>query len=308
MWVRLAASIRLSRGLVLVLLAGCSPSEGGPLASAGTEANEGASSSETSRGLPPWRSTTTSDGASTQGSAGESPVEPAGFEPDPAWDRWEVRFPDYEVPVRETTYACYGMSFTPEQMLHVVAFEAIIDDPAVVHHMILSRTSEPMDLVEPCYPSPEGAIEAQWGWAPGVEPLVVPPQAGFLVGDEPGPVHYVLQIHYDNPGLQTGHIDASGVNLYYTKELRPQHAGVALLGDVANLVIPPGQPDWETIHFCSGDSTRLLMQQPAHVFASWLHAHLIGKSLWTDHLRGGEKLGELGRHDPYRFENQRFEP
>jgi hypothetical protein len=48
--------------------------------------------------------------------------------------------------------------------------------------------------------------------------------------------------------------------------------------------------------------------EPIHVYGSWLHAHEIGQSLWTDHIRDGEKIGEVGRHDPYDFGRQHVEP
>jgi hypothetical protein len=50
------------------------------------------------------------------------------------------------------------------------------------------------------------------------------------------------------------------------------------------------------------------MTGPSQVFGSWLHAHELGKSLWTEQFRDGALLGELGRHDPYAFDAQRVEP
>jgi hypothetical protein len=128
------------------------------------------------------------------------------------------------------------------------------------------------------------------------------------VGQEPGLVHYVLQIHYDNADGHAEIVDRSGMDVYTTTELRAQDAAIFALGDVASLVIPPGEPRWPTVFRCGSEATSVLLREPIHVFGSWLHAHQLGESLWSEHHRDGVKLGELGRHDPYDFANQRFEP
>jgi hypothetical protein len=244
------------------------------------------------------------DGSSSSGGAEDS----GPFVPDPGWGRWEVRFPGYAVPADDTTYVCATTSFTLEQLAHVVAFEAVIDDATVVHHMILGRALEPLEGVQPCYPAAPGVL-MQWGWAPGIAPLALPEAAGFLVGQDAGSeVHFTLQIHYDNPRQESGHVDSSGVNVYFTHDLRLHNASVFSLGDVAGLAIPAGQSSFETIHHCNEELTSQYFSNPIHVFGSWLHAHRLGAALWTDHRRDGAKLGEVGRHDPYDFDLQHVEP
>mmetsp|Transcript_30630 Transcript_30630/g.93616 ORF Transcript_30630/g.93616 Transcript_30630/m.93616 type:complete len:738 (-) Transcript_30630:145-2358(-) len=72
-------------------------------------------------------------------------------------------------------------------------------------------------------------------WAPGGEPLAMPPEAGFRVG--PGSVVSLrLEVHYNNPGLIADQVDNSGISLYYTRELRPHDAGMALLGDFTGFI------------------------------------------------------------------------
>lgn len=238
--------------------------------------------------------------ATTQG-------DPEAFSPDPSWDRWEIRAPGYTVPTNRTTYVCFGMTFTVTELRYIVAFAPVIDQGAVVHHMMLSQLAEPLDELEPCYPGPPAAI-VKWGWGPGGGPLVLPPEAGFPVARQPDLVHYALQIHYDNAAAQDGIVDHSGIDVYTTTEPREQEAAIFSVGDVDSIVIPPGQPNWPTVFKCGSESTSVLLQEPVHVFGSWLHAHRLGKSLWTEHFRDGVEIGELGRHDPYDFANQRFEP
>ncbi len=230
-----------------------------------------------------------------------------GFSPDPSWERWEIRSPGYAVPAADTTYVCFGVTFTVTELRHIVAFEPVIDQGAVVHHMLLYRSAEPLESLEPCYPGPPSAL-TQWGWGPGGEPLMLPEAAGLPVGTQPGLVHYVLQVHYENPGGMEGIVDGSGIDVYTTTELREHDASIFALGDVESLVIPPGQERWPTSFWCGSESTSALLQEPVHVFASWLHAHALGTALWTEQYRDGVQIGELGRHDPYDFGNQRFEP
>lgn len=239
-------------------------------------------------------------------SSGE-PLDP-GFVPDARWERHEVRFPSYLVPDAQTTYACASTSFTLSELEHIVAFEPAVDTPGVVHHMILGVAPEPVDGVVPCYPSAPG-VTMYWGWAPGIQPLELPAEAGMLIGDQPGGVvHFVLQIHYENSSGHAGLVDRTGINVYTTADLRPHEAGVLSVGDVAGLAIPAGYDAFETIHDCPADFTQALLSEPIHVYGSWLHAHRLGKTLWTEQLRDGALIGEVGRNDPYDFGTQYVQP
>jgi hypothetical protein len=149
------------------------------------------------------------------------------------------------------------------------------------------------------------SIEATWGWAPGSEPLLLPEEAGFMVGEESAQTHYALQIHYNNPLEEPGHIDSSGVDLYLTDEIRPYAAGGFVLGNVGGLTIPPGESAYEVVGNCD---TTASVTAPINVFASMVHAHELGRRIWTDHLRDGTRMGDLGRADPYSFNNQGFAP
>jgi hypothetical protein len=220
-------------------------------------------------------------------------------------DVWEIRANAVAVPAEETSYLCFGATMPLDGLAHVTALEPVIDDATVVHHMLLRRVAEPVGQAEPCYPEPAGST-LLWGWGPGAGAMVLPPEAGLLVGERPAE-HLALQIHYNNPLLSGGRVDDSGIAIHYTSQLRPEHAAVVGLGDVAGLVIPPGQPQWPTVHVCPAATTAAL-SQPLHVFASWLHAHELGTVLWTDHRRDGATVGELGRADPYDFGAQTLQP
>ncbi len=111
----------------------------------------------------------------------------------------------------------------------------------------------------------------------------------------------VLQIHYENAAQRDDNVDSTGINVYTTHDLRPHQASAFSVGDAAGLAIPAGQEAFGTIHYCREETTRTFFAEPVHVYGSWLHAHRIGRGLWTEQRRGGEVVGELGRNDPYDF-------
>jgi hypothetical protein len=250
--------------------------------------------------VPAPGTSTTGDDDESSGSTGE----PDGFQPDPDWEKVEIRFPDYDVPAQQTQYACVGFTLETDAIHNMVAFVPHVDDSTVTHHMVLHRTLDALggDGVFDCFDMP-GSIEVSWAWAPGVEPLVLPEEAGFVFGNEGAQTHYALQIHYDNPLEEGGHVDSSGVDIYVTDQLRPNRAGGYVLGTIDGLDIPPDESDWEVIATCDTSS----LTGPINVFASFLHAHYLGRRLWTDHERGGEMLPKLGTADPYSFDSQTLE-
>ena len=80
-------------------------------------------------------------------------------------------------------------------------------------------------------------------WAMGADAFVYPEEAGLPIGGEKFNRHVMLEVHYNNPELQSGHVDSSGINFVFTKSLRKYDAGVIELGleYTDKMAIPPGQ-------------------------------------------------------------------
>lgn len=239
------------------------------------------------------------------GSTDSDSSSTTGFVPHPDWGRFEVRFDNYTLPAQETTYACVGATMSGDQLRHVVAFEPLVDNAAVVHHMMLHTVGPDTDPLAVCYGNPDG-LWTQWGWGAGGGTLELPPEAGFLFG-ESGPQRFVLVIHYNNPLATQGIVDSSGVALHYTLDLRPQNAGVLAIGHINGINIPPGEQAWEVVSRCSAATTQVFLAEPVNIFASWLHAHRLGVRLWSDQYRDGLLIDRLGTADPYYFESQKLE-
>eukprot|EP00850_Spirogloea_muscicola_P002048 SM000007S21008 [mRNA] locus=s7:1366209:1376064:- [translate_table: standard] len=189
-----------------------------------------------------------------------------------------------------TTYTCKRFVVPFEVKRHVVGVAPLIRSsaPQTVHHMILySCTDEewaglppedPFDCIKILAP----CIRSVVGWAIGGLPFEAPPLAGLPFGPG-GNTKLVLETHYTNPTGLTGVVDNSGLALTLSDKLRKYDAGTWPIGPTIakGLRIPP-------------------------VFASLLHQHLIGKSIWTSLYRNGSFVKYINRADYYDFSFQQL--
>eukprot|EP00850_Spirogloea_muscicola_P002965 SM000011S19143 [mRNA] locus=s11:1092824:1103117:+ [translate_table: standard] len=189
-----------------------------------------------------------------------------------------------------TTYTCKRFVVPFEVKRHVVGVAPLIRSsaPQTVHHMILySCTDEewaglppgdPFDCIKILAP----CIRSVVGWAIGGLPFEAPPLAGLPFGPG-GNTKLVLETHYTNPTGLTGVVDSSGLALTLSDKLRKYDAGTWPIGPTIakGLRIPP-------------------------VFASLLHQHLIGKSIWTSLYRNGNFVQYINRADYYDFSFQQL--
>ncbi len=223
---------------------------------------------------------------------------------DPSWEKLELRFEKYEVPTDETMYTCVGFTLPAESKRHMVAFDPLVDDAAVVHHLVLYRLATPMAAgFQECFEMPD-ATEATWAWAPGSSTMILPEEAGIALGDNGTESHFALQLHYNNPLGEAGHVDSSGVVVYIAPEPRANDVGTLAIG-VYNFEIPAGEPSYEVNGVCDTTDT---LNSPINVFAGMLHLHELGRQIWTDHLRAEQRIGDVGTDTTYSFHEQKFAP
>lgn len=223
-------------------------------------------------------------------------------------EKIELRVNNFSVPPIETSYNCWDFSFSLDELGHITAFDAVIDNAAHVHHFVVTLTSNPSG-------SPDGYScfdlegDMVWAWAPGETRFELPPEAGYLIGDTPGGnVTLRLQVHYNNPLEVSGQTDNSGFDFFVTNELRENNAGTLVFGDIEGIEIPPGEPAHEHILTCRGEVTAAEFPEPLHVFGSSMHAHDLGSVLYSEQYRDGEMVREINRDDPFDFENQNMKP
>ena len=217
-----------------------------------------------------------------------------------------VRAQNYLIRATETQYTCFTVSVLPAgERIYVTGFAPAIDptDPAAnhIHHYVVS-IADPGEQVgtRRCRGWPGNPILA---WTLGMPPLIFPEDVSMALGGEEETL-LTLQVHYHNPQGIEGIIDTNGIEVLYTTEPRPIEAGMLTIGSVFDIEVPNGSTvDFAAPRCTAADTAKI---GPINVFASWLHAHEIAKTLWTNHYRDGKLLGDLNREEHFEFETQRF--
>src|SRR5262249_48970110 len=133
-------------------------------------------------------------------------------------------------------YVCFGFDEQAGKKRHGIAMGPMIQNPAIVHHVLLFQAPDSMSN-EPV--ACDATTSASWklvtGWAPGGGNFELPREAGFPIE---GSTHWVLQVHYNNTRALTGQSDNSGFQICESEDLRPNDAGVLAFGAM-NFTIPP---------------------------------------------------------------------
>ncbi|XP_014231771.1 tyramine beta-hydroxylase [Trichogramma pretiosum] len=246
--------------------------------------------------------------------------------PSDAW-RYEVKADRVQVPSQETTYWCrvQKLPATLRRKHHVLQFGPAIQsgNEHLVHHMEVFHCAGPAEAEVPDWDgpcdSPARPAKTQIckkvlaAWAMGADDFVYPQEAGLPIGG-PGFNRYImLEVHYNNPELQAGAVDSSGIGFWFTRRLRRYDAGVIELGleYTDKMAIPPGQEAFELSGHCIAECTGVgLGQAGIKIFGSQLHTHLTGRRVLTRHVRDGEELPMLNydRHYSTHFQEIRLLP
>lgn len=223
--------------------------------------------------------------------------------PETANETLSLHLSNYTIPAQVTTYTCqrwdigevYGAK-------DIVAVEPLLDETRQreVHHLLLHScsqyygmqyTNNPQECV-----SPLGTCTTLiYGWAVGGGPLVLPDDVAFRDHR-----YLVIEMHYDNPDMLSGLVDNSGVILHFADEQQTHEATSLILGDVITRMesLAAGEDDLKRVSVCPEECTSTFTE-PLNVFASFLHMHSFGKTIWTSHydssggLQAIENKGEF---------------
>mmetsp|Transcript_17059 Transcript_17059/g.22328 ORF Transcript_17059/g.22328 Transcript_17059/m.22328 type:complete len:615 (-) Transcript_17059:1887-3731(-) len=192
-----------------------------------------------------------------------------------------------------TTYVCKSWELPTDKERHITAINVKLDERTgqFAHHLVLHICNRNVVSLWPTAkqcetPTASACTTLLYAWAIGGNPLILPPNAGFLVGTQQLDVRYVtLEIHYDVPQFAT-HLpdhDDSGVVLYYTETLRDHHASSVTLADpwATNPAIPKQRRAYHVDTVCPSLCTKRRLKSSVHVFASFLHMHAYGKEIYT---------------------------
>lgn len=239
---------------------------------------------------------------------------------------WDLRNPQVQLPNTEDTLYWCKIFKLPElrRKHHMVKYEPIhqAGNRAYLHHLVVYECSGDATLFEkhvgakgePCYQPhmPSEFLSCHnvvVTWAVGSEGFNFPSEAGYPLDPSSGARFYMMETHYNNPNIDPGIVDSSGVRIFYTPTLRRYDAGVISVGLDPNWrhIIPPGRPEVVSEGHCIADCTRqALPAQGINVFATLLHTHLIGRKVRFRQIRGGEELQPITADNNYDFNYQEY--
>lgn len=128
----------------------------------------------------------------------------------------EITLDKAPIPNKETTYWCHvqRLDDVVKQRLHIVQFEPIIKTPGVVHHMEVFHCETDANVEIPLYNGDCEQLPAAAKvcskvmalWAMGASTFTYPPEAGLPIGGPSFNPYVRLEVHFNNPELQSGKI------------------------------------------------------------------------------------------------------
>ena len=214
-----------------------------------------------------------------------------------------LTFRPYGIRARADDYVCQPMQLPTDCEYHVTRM-APIATSEYLHHMILFGVLEELTphCTVGCFDMP-GQVVTLWAWAVGGGAWDLPPNVGLRLGRGTSYELATLQMHYNNPAHDTNMVDASGVQLTLTRQMRQYDMGIVFGGAPTTelLRIPPRQRA-----FTVRVDAPIKLASTVSAFASGLHAHQAGVDIQAWLLRGGVTIATLGTESPYDFNYQRF--
>ncbi|XP_033730292.1 dopamine beta-hydroxylase-like isoform X1 [Pecten maximus] len=216
---------------------------------------------------------------------------------------FDIRIPMLEVPTKKTHYVCQKFKVPDTDTFHAVAFEPLISNLDVMHHMLLFGCAYDVQDMDPHECSGADAQCSSWlaQWTMGVDgKIYTPHNAGVRFGkDSYG--YMSLQIHWNNEMSAANLTDNSGMRVYYTNRLRQYDVGNVQIGQ-QDLDIPP-----HTIHNesggCSGTCTAAMLPHPVYLTRTYIHMHYLGIHGLLEVYRNGRFLKRVAYDAEYDYKN-----
>lgn len=227
---------------------------------------------------------------------------------------------NFELSSARTTYVDIAMNMPASvldahEIYHAVWGTAIVDKVANLHHYVIRACSRlwPADLNGREISRSEATANdcMQWGgWTPGSDVVSTPAWAGLPFGRGVGIVSFSVNIHYDNPTEQSGIVDSSGFQLWYTPDLRPHkiyQLPAMIVSTNPMILVPPGVRRWFFTRECVLTIQDQATDEPAEVHLTGVtyHAHLLGREMYTEYWPVGDEVPiDLASAPVWHFDDQ----
>ena len=218
------------------------------------------------------------------------------------WDL-ELRAPTPYTPTfadGENDYRCFRMPLNNPDTMYLTGFEALVDNPAIVHHVVIYDATGARASDDPTGFTCNGFGENGWqfvaGWAPGGEPGSLPEGLGIPL--EPN-TELVLQMHYYNSfdGADR-EVDQSGYGLI-VEEAVDQEVMVFSLGTY-DFVVPAGNPNFESAIVFPWKRQYGI----GHILGVFPHMHLLGTAFDLNVTHPDATQTCMSRMKKWDFHNQ----
>ncbi|XP_076621804.1 MOXD1 homolog 1-like [Colletes latitarsis] len=235
---------------------------------------------------------------------------------------WDVKL--HQPPVSQnadTTYWCKIFKAPYKEKHHMIGYTPLVEkaNEDLVHHIILYECASTLPILgrharivgAPCYSLTmprewESCLQPVLAWARGSTGEWLPEHVGIPIAEHSEGSYYMLEIHYNNPGMKEV-MDSSGVRLHLTPKLRPQEAGILVAGVAVSPLhlIPPKQREYATAGYCTPHCTNTMFPETGiNVVSVALHSHLAGRRLSLKHIRQGQELPRIVQDNHFDFEYQ----
>ncbi|XP_033727143.1 peptidyl-glycine alpha-amidating monooxygenase A-like [Pecten maximus] len=217
-----------------------------------------------------------------------------------------IRIPRTAVPAAETSYYCVKFQMPSDIDYHVLGFEPLIDNANVMHHITVYGCDESdEDIKDFNKPEPCGAYSRQCpsyllSWAVGRSGKCFHKQTGIRIGKTAYRT-VMMQVHWNNPDHITDYTDNSGVNLYYTPNLRSYDLNVMTLGS-QYFEIPPGEKEVKVEGWCSSDCSSRLLTGPMYITTAHNHMHYLGRKQKLQQFRNGVWIRDITNEEDFQYD------
>ena len=209
----------------------------------------------------------------------------------------------FTIPANDTTYQEFcitrqdlidqGVPDTTD-LMSVIGFRPIVDDgPSAryVHHYVVTGI---MNASDDACSDGEGGMDLVYVWAPGDGPFALPEFLGASLFGVDGFQGFSVEIHYDNPNMDEGIVDSSGVEIFYSTTPRETEVAILQVGDpFIQLFSQPVGEGYNMHQFdCPGSCSSLYLQddEPVTVIREYLHMHATGVRMTNEQIRDGEAV------------------
>ena len=209
---------------------------------------------------------------------------------------------NFTIPANDTTYQDFcitrqdlidqGVPDTTD-LMSVIGFRPIVDDgPSAryVHHYVTTGIMNASEAA--CNDGDGGGMDLVYVWAPGDGPFALPEFLGSSLFGEDGFQGFNVEIHYDNPNMDEGIVDSSGVEIFFSTTPRETEVAVLQVGDpFIQLFSQPVGEGYNMHQFdCPGSCSNLYLQddEPVTVIREYLHMHATGARMTNEQIRNGE--------------------